>query len=111
LLVACQQEHGVRVFRPAVLRLVIEALEDVLRGNCATLAEAGAAARERTRHHPRPIPRRGIGSTLLLKGLECDHVVLLDADRLTSKDLYVALSRAKRSVTVCSASLTIACDA
>jgi len=34
-----------------------------------------------------------IGSTLLLKGLECEHAVILDVGNMGTADLYVALSR------------------
>jgi DNA helicase-2/ATP-dependent DNA helicase PcrA len=44
------------------------------------------------------------GSTLLLKGLEADHAVVFDADDMTGQDLYVAISRGSRSLTVVSRS-------
>ena len=47
--------------------------------------------------------KRTLGTTLLLKGLEFDHVIVLDADKLRKKeDLYVALTRAKKSLTILS---------
>lgn len=107
LLMACRAQTGVRLFRPRILQLALEALDDVIRERYATLEEAGIAARDRSRRRHHEAPQCGIGSTLLLKGLECDHVVILDADRLQEKDLYVALTRARQSITICSASETI----
>jgi len=45
---------------------------------------------------------RCVGSTLLLKGLEFDHAVILRGGRNwgTNKDLYVALTRGAKSVTL-----------
>ena len=61
--------------------------------------------RERRRHQgDRRISQLAIGSTLLLKGLECQHSLILDADSMTPKELYVALSRGAKSVTVFSRS-------
>ena len=45
-----------------------------------------------------------IGTTLLVKGLEFDHAIVLDAASLTRKELYVALTRGARSVTIISSS-------
>jgi DNA helicase-2/ATP-dependent DNA helicase PcrA len=41
-----------------------------------------------------------IGTTLLVKGLEYDHAVILDADALDAKDLYVAMTRGSKSLTI-----------
>ena len=50
----------------------------------------------------RILPRRAVGSTLLLKGLEADHAVVFDADTMSRADIYVAMSRASRTLTVVS---------
>ena len=59
-------------------------------------------ARERNRHLGRPIPRRSVGSTLLLKGLEADIAVVLQPETMTAQNLYVALTRGARGLVVCS---------
>jgi DNA helicase IV len=41
---------------------------------------------------------------LLVKGLEFDHVIIVDVERFKRNDLYVALTRGARSVTVISES-------
>jgi DNA helicase-2/ATP-dependent DNA helicase PcrA len=55
----------------------------------------------------RILPRRAVGSTLLLKGLEADHAVVFDADTMGRADIYVAMSRASRTLTVVSNSAVL----
>lgn len=70
-----------------------QSLEDAARRALARRANAG-----------RRVEPRAIGSTLLLKGLEAEHAVVLDADGMDARHLYVAISRASRSLTVVSRS-------
>lgn len=58
----------------------------------------------RARHVGRPIGKRSIGSTLLVKGLEFDHAIIIHAESMSRKDWYVALTRATSSVTILSPS-------
>lgn len=75
------------------------------------LSDAVAAARTRARHRGRPTHRRTIGTPLLVKGLEFDHGVLLwEPDRLSVQGLYVALTRASKSLTIVSTSRTLVPD-
>jgi DNA helicase-2/ATP-dependent DNA helicase PcrA len=60
-------------------------------------------ARERNRHLGRPVSRRAVGSTLLLKGLEADVAVILHPEMMDAANLYVALTRGARRLLVCSA--------
>lgn len=75
-------------------------------GEGATLLEAANLYQRQMRHMGRPIRHQKlIGTTLLVKGLEYDHAVILDADSLDSKDLYVAMTRGSKSLTIiCSGS-------
>lgn len=67
----------------------------------ATLVEAGVLYQREMRHSGRPISHRKlIGTTLLVKGLEYDHAVILHADSLDVKDLYVAMTRGAKSLTI-----------
>lgn len=67
----------------------------------ATLVEAGVLYQREMRHSGRPISHRKlIGTTLLVKGLEYDHAVILHADSLDAKDLYVAMTRGAKSLTI-----------
>lgn len=54
------------------------------------------------RHAGRNIGKRSIGSTLLVKGLEFAHAVVIHADSMTRKDWYVALTRATEGLTILS---------
>jgi DNA helicase-2/ATP-dependent DNA helicase PcrA len=57
------------------------------------------------RHRGRPVAYpKLIGTTLLVKGLEFDHAIILDASSLSPKELYVALTRGARSITIISSS-------
>lgn len=85
---------------------MVEALRRAeLRGQ--GLLDAAVSVREQHRAVGRQMPRRAVGSTLLLKGLEADHAVILDADEMNARHLYVALSRASRSLTIISGTQTI----
>lgn len=58
-----------------------------------------AKARGSLRHAGRRERRRIISRTLLVKGLEYDHVIIADAANHTEiNDLYVALTRARKSI-------------
>jgi hypothetical protein len=58
-----------------------------------------AKARGSLRHAGRRERRRIISRTLLVKGLEYDHVIIADAGNHTEvNDLYVALTRARKSI-------------
>ncbi|WP_422666766.1 hypothetical protein [Candidatus Manganitrophus noduliformans] len=65
-----------------------------------SLAEAIWQVQNRTRHTDRIIGKRSIGSTLLVKGLEFDHVVIVHSNNMSRKDWYVALTRATTSLTI-----------
>ena len=60
-----------------------------------------AVVRDRLRHGGRGERRLIASRTLLVKGLEFDHVIIADVQNFTDpRQLYVALSRARKSVTV-----------
>ncbi|MDR6144894.1 hypothetical protein QE363_000687 [Sphingomonas sp. SORGH_AS870] len=94
---------GVHVYRPHLLAVMLAALSRA-QARGISLKDAAIAEREAHRVKGRPLPPRGIGSTLLLKGLESEHAVVLNADPMNAQNLYVALSRASTSLTVFSSS-------
>ena len=109
LLEAYVRCRGSRVYRPGIFWPSIRALRMSRPGpNGLSCVEAAIKVREERRGLGRRLPKHGIGSTLLLKGLEADHAVVLNAHNLDAKNLYVALTRASRTVTVCSPSKIIA---
>jgi AAA domain len=99
---ALEVAYGVRVYRPEVLHILKGALQTASQGEY-TFREAVVRARERNRHLGRPVARRAVGSTLLLKGLEADVAVVLNPAAMDARHLYVALTRGAKRLVVCSA--------
>jgi DNA helicase-2/ATP-dependent DNA helicase PcrA len=95
---------GVRTHRPAVLRACTRALRLCHGTEGLSLYEAAIRMREENRLVGRPLPRRAVGSTLLLKGLEGEVAVILNAEALNSSNLYVAMTRGSKRLIVCSSS-------
>lgn len=81
----------------------------VAQGNdTGVLLEELAKAREALRFAGRRERKRVISRTLLVKGLEYDHVIIADVgDHARVHDLYVALSRARKSITLLGKSDTL----
>lgn len=94
------QAHA-RVFRPEMLHCCRTAMRTAVTGG-VPLLDAALQARERNRHLGRPVSRRAVGSTLLLKGLEADVVVILHPEMMDAPNMYVALTRGARRLVVCS---------
>lgn len=99
-LIEFREAAGVRLFRPEVFRLCVSAMEATNRGG--TFLEEAIKARERNRHMPRSVPRRAVGSTLLLKGLEAEVAVVLNPHLLNRRHLYVAMTRGSNKLVICS---------
>lgn len=95
---------GCRTFRHQLHSALVQALKRAAARPGLSLQDAAVAVREQHRAMGRSLPTRAVGSTLLLKGLEAEHAVILDADAMNARHLYVALSRASKTVTVISAS-------
>lgn len=102
VLVEIGKEGGVSTHRPAVLRACIKALQLCDGTEGLSFHEAAIRMREQNRLVGRPLPKRAVGSTLLLKGLEGDVTVVLNADAMDRRNLYVAMTRGSRALTVCS---------
>lgn len=102
VLLGLYDREATYAFRREMLFALCAAIRLVATGQCKGLAEAVWQIQNRIRHGGRRIRKRNIGSTLLVKWLEFDHVVIADADGLKCKDLYVAITRPIRSLTVLS---------
>jgi DNA helicase-2/ATP-dependent DNA helicase PcrA len=94
-------QHAV-VYRRELLREMQKAIHAVMAGEVPSLEEAVWVVRNRSRRLGRILPRCAVGTTLLVKGLEFHHAVVLDADAFDAKNLYVALTRGTKSLTVVS---------
>lgn len=85
-----------------------EALRHCTGGTFSELRDRVAEARARARHRGRYPHQRTIGTPLLVKGLEFDHaVVLWEPSCLSVEGLYVAVTRASKSLTIVSKSRTL----
>jgi hypothetical protein len=102
LLVEIGRQGGVRPHRPAVLRACILALELCAGTEGLSLHDAAIRVREHNRLIGRPLPKRAVESTLLLKGLEAEVAVVLNAGALDACNLYVAVTRGSKALIVCS---------
>ncbi|MEK7717106.1 MAG: UvrD-helicase domain-containing protein [Pseudomonadota bacterium] len=99
-LVALARIPGVAKVRHELFQEMLRSLKEHETGCHTCLEEAAILARDRTRRTGRAPGRYVISRTLLVKGLEFDHVIVLDANALDRKNLYVALTRGSRSLTV-----------
>jgi DNA helicase-2/ATP-dependent DNA helicase PcrA len=102
VLVEIGKQGGVTAHRPAVLRACVKALQLCAGTGGLSFSDAAIRIREQNRLVGRPLPRRAVGSTLLLKGLEAEVSVVLDADNMNARNLYVALTRGSKKLIVCS---------
>jgi hypothetical protein len=64
--------------------------------------DAAVRVREQSRLVGRPLAKRTVGSTLLLKGLEADVAVILNPELMDGQHLYVAMTRGARMLVICS---------
>ncbi|PXX10803.1 DNA helicase-2/ATP-dependent DNA helicase PcrA [Paraburkholderia tropica] len=97
-----EREQGVTLVRPELLYCVRSALRHCTENDGVELEDAAWLAANARREPGRIIRNRSVGSCLLVKGLEFDHVVVT-ADACTSRqNWYVALTRATRTVKVLS---------
>lgn len=101
LLSSLELSNETRVFRRGAFSALKNTVLLSISDPDKTMKQAAEVIREQRRHQgDRRIPTRAIGSTLLLKGLEADHVLILDAGAMNTHNLYVALSRGAKSITV-----------
>jgi DNA helicase-2/ATP-dependent DNA helicase PcrA len=105
LLMALMTIDGVEIARADLLNRMMGVLRKHALFPQLTLAQAAEKYHAEFRYKGRPVGRRRlIGTTLLVKGLEFDHAIVLDAESLSRKELYVALTRGAKSLTIISSS-------
>jgi DNA helicase IV len=92
----------VRTHRPAVLRGCHRMLQLCSAPDGPTLYNAAVQVREQSRLIGRPLAKRTVGSTLLLKGFEADTAVILNPELMDRRHLYVAMTRGARMLVICS---------
>lgn len=101
-LVEVNKQAGVSPLRPAILRACLQAMNGCEHAD--QFYELAVRSREQARVLGRSVPKRAVGSTLLLKGLEADVAVVVDTDEMDARNLYVAMTRGARRLVVCSQS-------
>ncbi len=88
------------IYRRDILSSVKSALSRYIeQGGKKNLEEYGKQIRQRISYVGRGF-KKVIATTLLIKGLEYDHVIINNPASFQTKHLYVALSRAKRKITI-----------
>lgn len=101
LLLALRALPNVRVHRPVIYYGALKALR-VASAGTISLEEAAIQVREENRLLGRPLPKRAVGSTLLLKGQEAEVAVILNPEGMDANNLYVAMTRGSMKLVVCS---------
>ena len=90
-----------RTYRRDLLNRFLNVLRMHINDGASTLLETAHAYQKEFRHSRRPVRHtKLIGTTLLVKGLEYDHAVILDAESMGMKELYVAMTRGSKSLTI-----------
>lgn len=94
------EQSGVKLYRREAWRDTLEALRASIRNNSDATSEL-ARIRDKVRKIGRRPEKRIASRTLLVKGLEFDHVIIANIQKFSdAENLYVALSRARKSVTI-----------
>jgi len=95
-------EDGVTLTRPELVYGVKASLRLCVESAGMSLEDATWQVANTRRERGRIVRNRSVGSTLLVKGLEFDHVVITPDACRTKLEWYVALTRATRFVRVLS---------
>lgn len=92
---------GVAIHCREVWNEMLQSVTTAMTDGCAV-----SEALQRTRNRTRAVGRRPtshvVSRPLLVKGLEYDHVIILNPEKYSAQELYVALTRGSKSVTVIS---------
>ncbi|NQZ59115.1 MAG: hypothetical protein HRT88_16805, partial [Lentisphaeraceae bacterium] len=91
----------VNIYRRDLLNRLKGVLKLHIHGKAIDLKHALELYKQEFRHSGRPLKfSKQIGTTLLVKGLEYDHCIIVNPKKMTRKELYVALTRGAKSVCV-----------
>ena len=99
---AIGKNAGSIMFRRELFYEMRRAIKEFDRGDYDSLRDAAWQVRNITRRSGRRIWNHTIGTTLLVKGLEFNHSIILDADGMDRKNLYVAMTRGAMTLTILS---------
>ncbi len=99
------QIDGAVLYRRELWNEMPRAIRAYQTGDFDSLQDAAWHIRDQARRYGRKVDYRTVARTLLIKGLEFDHAIVLDADQLDdAKNLYVAMTRGAKSLVVLSKS-------
>lgn len=94
---------GEDVFRRELMAEMSKSLKEYCDGEFDSIADAAWEVRTRTRIRGQNIPRKIVSRPHLIKGLEFDNALVLNADKIkNAKYFYVCLTRACYSMTILS---------
>lgn len=95
-----EEKYETRIFGTGALRVLKDAINLFISSPEESIHESVSVIREQRRCQGEGrVSYRLIGSTLLPKGLECGHALILDAGNMGTSDSYVVFSREAESVT------------
>jgi DNA helicase-2/ATP-dependent DNA helicase PcrA len=100
LLCAIDEHTKTNVYRPEMFSAMKAAMRLNPDNPNMPLADRVWEVQNCIRHIGRKFGRSSVGSILLVKGLEFDHSVIVHHAKMTNKDLYVALTRATKSIRI-----------
>lgn len=108
LLAAIQLNSETSTYRRDLMNRFMKILRTQEETGTLSLLESAQRYQRDFRHSGRPIRHNKlIGTTLLVKGLEYDHAIILEAESMSPKELYVALTRGAKTITIVSLHNTI----
>lgn len=97
---AIEELCGVPPHRQELLHDIRRSIRSRAAGSDRNLKDIAWDLREEARRRGRSVPSRIVSRTLLVKGLEFDHAIVLRRRELSTENLYVAITRPRRSLTV-----------
>lgn len=98
---AFQRNPETSTFRRDLMNRFMKVIRLHAENEGITLLDCAKRYQRDFRHSGRPLRHNKlIGTTLLVKGLEYDHAIVLGGESMSAKELYVALTRGAKSVTI-----------
>lgn len=106
--IAVQRNPKTATYRRDLLNRFMRVLRVHEENPDLSLLECAHRYQQDFRHSGRPIRHNKlVGTTLLVKGLEYRHAIILEAESMSPKELYVALTRGASTITIVSLAKTI----
>lgn len=104
LVILLESIGGRVIFRREMWNEMKKSIREKQNNNMYTFQETVRRVRDQGRIMGRKVFSKVISRPPLIKGLEFDHSIILDADKLSDKELYVAMTRGSNKLSIISAS-------